>query len=39
MVISELPELPAETVTFVAANVKVLDELSTVNVKVPVEDA
>jgi len=39
MVIVELPDFPAETVRFVAAKVKVLDELPTVNVKLPVEDA
>jgi len=35
----EVPELPAETATFVAVNVKDLPEEPTVKTNVPVDDA
>jgi hypothetical protein len=39
MVMAEVPELPAETVVFVAVRMKLLGALPTVKVRVPVEDA
>jgi hypothetical protein len=39
MVMVDVPELPAETVTFAAVRVKLFEELPTVKVRDPLEDA